>query len=444
MPRSDPGHTDAHSRRRMVVYRPAFRTLALIVLAVAAIVSDSWWALLGLFALPVLVWIAAGRNPWRLVTSLRRVWFFLAMLIVSFVLFPPQGEEVLVEVRGEQFDLAGLLLGVKMSLRILAIVLGSLVVRETGRPGDLLTGLRQLGLPAAVGQTIEGTLVLLGGREARRRGGRRGPGRRGGSGNGAEPSDDEPERRRSGFRALLAARPRLIDRLGSAFASSIQESTTALHGLTAEAGQQQRVSADAVVITALTVMAMSVKFVKILPGIPILAGHKQLVIIPLYFVAADLAKSRWAATWMGVSLGVVSFLFGEGRFGVLEITKYVASGLTLDLLWPVLRRRRSIVLFGLAGTLMGVAWLASTLLAAVIVDAPPLFYTVILATSISQLAFSLFSGPVSVGLLRAIDRTGIELRSGETGATGETPASTEVTHALGSGRKHGNRHGGGS
>ena len=68
---------------------------------------------------------------------------------------------------------------------------------------------------------------------------------------------------------------------------------------------------DAVVITALTVMAMSIKFVKILPGIPFLSGHKQLVIIPLYFVAADLAKSRWAATWMGVSLGIVSFMFGR-------------------------------------------------------------------------------------------------------------------------------------
>ena len=110
--------------------------------------SDSWWALLGLVAFPVVVWVASGRNPLRLVTYLRRTWFFLAMLILSFVLFPPQGEEVLVEIGGEQVDVAGLLLGVKMSLRILAIVLGSLVVRETGRPGELLTGLRQLGLPA--------------------------------------------------------------------------------------------------------------------------------------------------------------------------------------------------------------------------------------------------------------------------------------------------------
>lgn len=438
----------------MVVYRPAFRALALIVLAVAAIAIDSAWALLGLFALPVVVWIAARRNPLRLVTALRRTWFFLAMLIVSFVLFPPPGDEVLVRIGDEQLNVAGLLQGVKMSLRILAIVLGSLVVRETGRPGELLTGLRQLGLPAAIGQTIEGTLVLLGGQHSRRRGERRRSGRRRGSpssGNGAEPSDGEPEGRRSGFRALLAARPRLIARLGSAFASSIQESTTALRGLTGAAGQKrQEVSADAVVITALTVMAMSIKFVKILPGIPILSGHKQLVIIPLYFVAADLAKSRWAATWMGVSLGVVSFLFGEGRFGVLEIAKYLASGLTLDLLWPVLRRRRSVVLFGLAGTLMGVAWIASTLLAALIVGAPPLFYAVILATSISQLAFSLFSGPVSVGLLRAIDRTGMEMRGErteeieETEGTEETPAGAQASRPSGSGRKHGNRHGGGS
>jgi hypothetical protein len=370
------------------------------------------------------------------------VWFFLAMLIVTFVLFPPQGEEVLVEIRGDEVNVAGLLFGLKMSLRILAIVIGSVVVRETGRPGDLLTGLRQLGLPAAVGQTIEGTLVLLSRREPRRRGGRRGAGRRRGSpgsGNGDEPSDGEPESRRSGFRALLAARPQVIARLGSAFRSSIEESQTALEGLTTAAGPQHTVSTDAVAITALTVMAMSIKFVKILPGIPFLSGHKQLVIIPLYFVAADVAKSRWSGTWMGTSLGIVSFLFGEGRFGVLEIAKYVASGLTLDLLWPLVRRRNSIVLFGLTGMVMGVAWIASTLLAALIVGAPPLFYAVILATSISQLAFSLFSGPVSFGLLRAIDRTGIQMRGT---ATGESPAGTGGARRAAS-EQHESRHKGG-
>src|SRR6185436_13648189 len=125
-----------------------------------------------------LVWIAAGRSPLRLVRSLRRTWFFLAMLVLSFVLFPPQGEEVLVTIGGEQVNIAGLLFGVMMSLRILAIVLGSFVVRETGKPGELLTGLRQLGLPVAIGQTIEGTLVLLSGRDAQPRGERRGSGGR--------------------------------------------------------------------------------------------------------------------------------------------------------------------------------------------------------------------------------------------------------------------------
>jgi len=166
MPRNDPDHADAQSRRRTIVYRPALRALALIAIAVVAIASNNWWVLLGLVVLPVLVWIAAGRNPLRLVRSLRRTWFFLSMLVLSFVLFPPQGEEVLVTIGGEQVNIAGLLFGVMMSLRILAIVLGSFVVRETGKPGELLTGLRQLGLPVAIGQTIEGTLVLLSGRDA--------------------------------------------------------------------------------------------------------------------------------------------------------------------------------------------------------------------------------------------------------------------------------------
>ena len=66
---------------------------------------------------------------------------------------------------------------------------------------------------------------------------------------------------------------------------------------------------------------------------------------------------------------------------------------------------------------------------AVIVRAPSVFSTVILNTPVSQLAFSLSSGPVSLGLLEAIDRTDIDIRWDETGqpsADTGSDASVEV------------------
>ena len=107
---------------------------------------------------------------------------------------------------------------------------------------------------------------------------------------------------------------------------------------------------------------------------------------------------------MGATLGVVAFLLGEGRFGILEIAKYVAAGLILDLVWPLVRRRGSVLIYGGAGLLMGIGWFASTLLAAWLASAPAIFYALAGGMAISQLVFSVLSGPVSWALLRALDR----------------------------------------
>ena len=388
---------------------PALKILGLFALAVAAILSDSWWVLGGLLALPLAWWVGHGRNPLRLLPMLRRTWVFLSFLLLSFLIVPPKtSDPFTVEVAGWNIDLSGLVVGGMMCLRLLTIIIASLVLRETGRPREILVGLRQLRIPLALAQTIDATLTLV---AAQRTGPRR---RRRGKRRGRRDADGPPRT----FRERGLA---LAERLATSFHETVARSSAEIGVPADERERHISAASDVAIVTSLVVMVMGLKMVKLLPGIPFASGNRLVLVFPLYFVAARYTRSRIGATWTGATLGVVAFLFGEGRFGILEIAKYVAAGAILDLVWPLVRRRRSVVMFGLAGLLMGVGWFSSTLLAAWIASAPAIFYALAVGMAISQLVFSVLSGPVSWALLRALDRP-VEPREAQAG-----PPASEAT-----------------
>src|SRR5260221_5953962 len=80
------------------------------------------------------------------------------------------------------------------------------------------------------------------------------------------------------------------------------------------------------------------KVLKFLPGLPFGSGNKALLFFPLYVLAARLTYSRWGAAAAGVIMGVIGFLQGDGRFGVLEVLKHIAPGIVIDLADPFVRR----------------------------------------------------------------------------------------------------------
>ena len=374
---------------------PALKILALLAVAVTAILSDSWWVLGGLLTLSVAWWVGHGRNPLQLIPMLRRTWVFLFFLLLSFVIFPPETADPLtVEIGGRTIDLSGLLVGGRMCLRLLVIIVASLVLRETGRPREILLGLRQLRIPLPLAQTIDATLTLVAAR-------RSGPGKRRRRAQKREARRSTPDRSRRSVRERATA---LAERLASSFHENVAQSAAEIGVPADQRARHISTAADVVVVTAIVVMVMGLKMVKLLPGIPFASGNRLLLVFPLYFVAARYTRSRIGATWMGATLGVVSFLFGEGRFGFLEVAKYVAAGVILDLAWPLLRRRRNVLLYSGAGLLMGIGWFASTLLAAWIARAPAIFYALAGGMAITQFVFSVLSGPVSWALLRILDR----------------------------------------
>src|SRR5262249_53333536 len=95
--------------------------------------------------------------------------------------------------------------------------------------------------------------------------------------------------------------------------------------------------------------------VKILPGIPFFSGFKTLLLFPLYILAADLTHSRWGGTVCGTVMGLVGFMQGDGRYGVMEILKHTVPGFVVDLTWPVLRRLRSPFVLCALGLVLAIA-----------------------------------------------------------------------------------------
>jgi hypothetical protein len=145
------------------------------------------------------------------------------------------------------------------------------------------------------------------------------------------------------------------------FTRSIQQSMEQAREHVAAAEQageplDDHLSHDVAVITGISLMMMSLKILKILPGIPFFSGYKTILLYPLYILAADRTRSRWGATVCGTIMGVIGFLQGDGRYGAMEILKHVAPGFTVDLLWPLMRALPpSAVVYCLLGLVLALA-----------------------------------------------------------------------------------------
>jgi hypothetical protein len=96
---------------------------------------------------------------------------------------------------------------------------------------------------------------------------------------------------------------------------------------------------------------MGVRLLRVLPGLPFLPGHKAVLLLPLYLFGAARGSGRFTATAVGLIVGLLSLMQGDGRYGALEVLKHVAPGLLADLLWPLARRAPGPLL--LRATLLG-------------------------------------------------------------------------------------------
>lgn len=380
---------------------PRLQVLYLLAVGVVAFATSHPGWLLGLLALQVCLWVGVGLPVGGLLAVFRKLVIFFLFIVVSFAFFAPEPGDRLapLAIAGwvVEVNLSGIVRGLLLSSRVVTVVYASQILQRAGDRGTIVRGLRGWFVPASIAFSLDLVLTLLGTEEPRGAGGGGGRGRR-----RREEPEAPPARERTLDvlrRVLRGDVGFLVDLMQRNIARAREQATA--YGLKPEA------LSDLAVITGLAVLSMTLRFLKVLPGLPVAPGHKGIVLLPLYIVAYELTASRWGATQLGVVIGVTSFLTGEGKFGVFEVLRHVAPGLFVDLVMPVVRafrREPGAFLYALVGTGAAVTRLSTLLLVASFVEAPSVFYAFLIPMLISNTVFGFLSGFVTFHLMKSLQK----------------------------------------
>ncbi len=371
---------------------PRFKILYVLIVGIAAFATANGTILLSLLGLQVVLWFIAGLSAGALLGSVRRLLWFIAFVVLSYAFFGArEGDHV---VRLALMDVAlpvnltGIGIGLLRGSRIVTIILAAQIVQRSGDGSGIVAGLRRLHAPAFLVYGLDLVMAALGGAPASR-----------GRGGGRRRHGGSPEEGFS-FRRLLRGDVSPLGEKIQVLLARTRERVDA-YGLPPE------VRADLVVVGALAILAMSVRLLKVMPGLPIAPGHKGIVLIPLYICAATLTRSRWGGTRYGLVVGVTSFLLGMGKFGPFDILRHLAPGLFVDLVLPItgrIFRKPGALVYGLVGVGAAATRITTLVAAAVVVGAPPAFYAFLAPMVIAHMTFGFLSGTVTVQLLKWLHR----------------------------------------
>jgi hypothetical protein len=393
-----------HVARRTKI--PALKVLYLLVVTAVTFMAPAfaetrparWFVVPALLVLQVLMLLACRVGTSEIVRRAWRLKWLFVFLIGAYSLLPPEmpsSHEAFIDLHIPavewtlSINLTGLEQAGLMCLQIITLLLASSLVRLTGTGRDLVEGLEVFRLPRLFVYSLDHTLELLGGAPR-------------GSGRGAGRNETK---RRSGLFAVLRQVLRGdIDGL----IQSIQEDIALADvrtGGAADRNLDARLAHDVAVVSGIALCMASFKMLRVLPGVPFASGHKTLLLFPLYILASRLTHSRWGATAAGSIMGVIGFLQGDGRFGVLEMLKHLAPGLVIDFAEPLVRRLPRWALgYCLLGLAAAVARTTTEFVLVAMLGARAEVYIFPLAKLIPNLVAGFFSGFATVFVLRTFER----------------------------------------
>src|SRR5262245_31421671 len=383
------------------------KILYLISVASLCFVIRSPYLLSGLLALQLALWLYLRLPLKTLGRTFRKLILFIVFVLLTFTLFPSESmpNDVWLNFsildRTLAINITGLTLGILMSLRVLTVVTASMLVQLSGAPDELVKGLRAIKIPLVAAMTIDNTLKLLGSNATRRLSAGSGTGRGGDKGGGRGRNQNLFEEELT-WRRIVTGDFRFLTTF---IESALARATDLLQS--SQPNRDPKMLHDVSVITGLCFLIMTTKMLKVLPGIPFAPGYKLVVLIPLYILAGRLTYSRFGATTTGTTIGIVSFLFGDGRFGIFEIFKHIAPGLVVDGIMPAFKNRSvppSRLLLALVGALCAAARIATILVVTCLIDPPAVFYALFLPMFISQTVFGFISGWITFYLLKSLSR----------------------------------------
>ncbi|MEJ7729858.1 MAG: hypothetical protein WKG00_11620, partial [Polyangiaceae bacterium] len=172
---------------------------------------------------------------------------------------------------------------------------------------------------------------------------------------------------------------------------------------------------DVGAVAGLALTMLGVRALKILPNLPFAPGHKLVLLTPLYVVATRTTRTRVGASATGLTMGVVSFLMGDGKYGPFEIVKHVAPGVMCDALLPWLAppsRQLGPVAWSLLGGLIAAGRFASIFVIALLVQTPAVAIAFLLPGLTIHMTFGFLSGYITWQLLRARAAAGADAEVG--------------------------------
>jgi hypothetical protein len=181
---------------------------------------------------------------------------------------------------------------------------------------------------------------------------------------------------------------------------------------------------DVTIVSGIALCMASLKILKFLPGVPFASGHKGLLLIPLYILASRLTYSRWGGTAAGAIMGLIGFLQGDGRFGILEILKHLAPGVLIDLADPLMRRlpQRALV-YCVLGVAAAAARTMTEFIVVFFLGARAEVYIFPAARLVPNLLAGFLSGFVTIFILRAFKASSPSTDRDHSIQSSATPAS---------------------
>lgn len=380
--------------------REKARLAWLLALAIGLFVLEQPWLLAALLAAQVALWLGSGLTLAGLGHTLRRLLVFGVLIALSFAFVPTGGADRWVALPGPDWlrvNLAGLALAGVMLLRVLTLVLASAWVQRSCPPGALVRGLRALYLPETVAITVDATLALLAGGPGSGSGMGGGRGQGGGMGGGRRHAA-EAGGAEIGWADIRAGR---VQAFAEVFERGLERGRRWL------AAQYPQLDAarvrDLSIVLALCLTVMGLKVLQVLPGIPFASGHKNVLIVPMFLYVSQATHMRFGGFAAGTAVGIVSFLLGYGKFGVLEIAHFALPGLLADLVTPFLRATGPVARlaqYAVAGTLLGLGRFAANFLAILLAGAPEVAFALFAPLLLSQVVFGALSCFVSVLLIK--------------------------------------------
>lgn len=392
---------------------PTFLKLVVVLALAVILFFVKTPAVLGLLlAAQLVVWVAARLSVRALWRSVYRLRIFFLFILVSYA-FISTGDGSLdrwlplaLADWTLEINVGGVAFAALMCLRVAILVIASAWMQRSAPAGALVDALRMLKLPESLAITVDATLALLAG------GGGSGHGTGKGRGNGRGRHKQDSETSGISFRAIrrgeLGGINELIDR-------SLRRARNYLRERYPDLGE--RALHDMTIVLAVSLAVMGLKVLQILPGVPIASGHKNIIIVPLLLFAAAATHSRLGGLLAGTAVGIVSFLLGYGKYGVLEIAHFALPGLLADLLMPLLRaqgRTGRLVQFAFAGVLLGAGRFTANLLVIFLAGAPLPAFILFAPMLISQITFGALSCFASILIVRKERSTrSIELDSTE-------------------------------